>query len=476
MSANPEQRVGGAGVEHVVGRPDGRSVDGGDRSDSVVRLPEDGRDESLFSLGFTWAGVLLAPGTVITGMIAAGGSKGPGFVYGFLGLAIGTILGTLAVAALSTWGPPTGLAQMAMGRLAFGAANVVPQAFLISSLVAYVALNDVFGVNALANALGVPFALALSVVVTIEVLVVLFGITLMQRFGRVISLVMLVVIVGLIIGASGVSAAPAPAGLDGFPVGPFLLAVALGFSGSISWTVQASDLSRTLPVATRRHHVLWTVLTSMTLPLLLLGGIGAWVSTNAAIDNPMGRIESLLGGGFPAVVALVVMGVSLAVANAFNDFSAGLSLVQMGVRLPRPVASLMITTSGLTLAIVAHNTPVGQLTSDIALFAGYYTAPWFGVVLVELLARRGQPRPWQILGRSPRRAVTAFVLGFLVLLPFSETPAGNYLAESTVVFEWIGWAARNLLDGGDLGYPVGVVAGAAIYAWLRRRDEVDAAA
>jgi len=136
----------------------------------------------------------------------------------------------------------------------------------------------------------------------------------------------------------------------------------------------------------------------------------------------------------------------------------------------------MITTSGLTLAIVAHNTPVGQLTSDIALFAGYYTAPWFGVVLVELLARRGQPRPWQILGRSPRRAVTAFVLGFLVLLPFSETPAGNYLAESTVVFEWIGWAARNLLDGGDLGYPVGVVAGAAIYAWLRRRDEVDAAA
>jgi len=440
-------------------------------ADDVVRLPEDERTESLLSLGFVWAGVLLAPGTVITGMVAAGGSKGPGFVVGFLGLAIGTLFGSLAVAALSTWGPPTGLAQMAMGRLAFGAANVVPQAFLIASLVAYVCLNDVFGVNALANALDVPFAAALTVVVSIEVLVVLFGITLMQRFGRVISLVMLVVIVGLVIGTLDVPAAPAPAGLTGFPLGPFLLAVALGFSGSISWTVQASDLSRTLPVATRRRSVLWTVFTSMTLPLLLLGGIGAWVSTNAAIDNPMGRIESLLGGGLPAVVALVVMGVSLAVANAFNDFSAGLSLVQMGVRVPRPVASLMVTASGLTLAIIAHNTPLGDLTSDVVLLAGYYTAPWFGVVIVEMLARRGQPRPWLVLGHSPRRAVTAFVLGFLALLPFSETPAGNYLADATVLLEWIGWVARNVLDGGDLGYPVGVVAGAAIYAWLRRRDE-----
>jgi hypothetical protein len=30
--------------------------------------------------------------------------------------------------------------------------------------------------------------------------------------------------------------------------------------------------------------------------------------------------------------------------------------------------------------------------------------------------------------------------------------------------------SRHVLDGGGLGYPVGAVAGAAIYAWLRRAD------
>lgn len=443
--------------------------------DGAARLGDDERSGSPLSLGFLWAGVLLAPGTVITGMVAAGGSAGPGFRFGFLGLAIGTVLGTLAVAALSTWGPPTGLAQMAMGRLAYGALNVVPQIFLIFSLVAYDSLNDVFGVNALTNALHVPFTVGITVVVAVEVLVVLFGVPLMRRFGAVISMVMVVVVIGLIVGASDVPASPTPAGLPGFPTGPFLLASALGFSASISWTVQACDLSRTLPAATSRRGVAWSVFVGTTLPLLILGGIGAWVSTDAALANPMGRIERLLGGGVPAGIALVMMGLSLAVANAFNDFSAGLSLLQLGVRLPRPVASLIVTASGLTLAIVARNTPVGQLTSDIVLIAGYYTAPWFGVVIVEMVRRRRQHEPWAIVGRSPRRAVAAFAVGFLVLLPFSATPVGNDLAAATPMLGWIGWVSRHLLDGGGLGYPVGALVGAACYAWWRRpeTDSVD---
>ena len=65
------------------------------------------------------------------------------------------------------------------------------------------------------------------------------------------------------------------------------------------------------------------VFIGMTVPLLVLTGIGAWVSTDAALSDPMGRISSLLGGGLPAVVALIALGTSLAVGNAFNDFSGG---------------------------------------------------------------------------------------------------------------------------------------------------------
>jgi NCS1 family nucleobase:cation symporter-1 len=436
-------------------------------SDDAIRLGEDKRDGNPRTLGAAWAGVLLAPGTIITGMVAAGGSAGPGFGVGFAGLAIGTIIGTFFVALISIWGPRTGLAQMPLGKLAFGAANVLPQVFLIFSLIAYDALNDLFGVDALADALGIEFYIALACILAIEVVVVSFGVRLMRILGLVLSSVMLIVAVWLIFAAAGTSAAPAPAGVSGFPLSQFTLAMALGLSGSISWSVQACDLSRTLPHRTSPKKVFAWVFVGMTIPLVVLGGIGAWISTDSSLSNPMGRVQELLGGGVGAAVALVALGISLATANALNDFSGGLSLVQMGVRIPRVAASLVITASGLTLAIVSRNTELGSLTQDIVLIAGYYTTPWLGVLLVEMIARRKEPKPWLIPASKPRQAASAFVLGWLLLLPFTATPIGNQIAGDVPALSWIGWFSRELFNGGGIGYLVGVIFGFAIYAALR---------
>lgn len=434
-----------------------------------IRLEESARSGSPRSLGAAWAGVLLAPGTIITGMVAAGGSAGPGFVVGFAGLALGTILGTISVAGISIWGPRTGMAQMPLGRLAFGALNVVPQIFLIASLIAYDALNDLFGVDALASSLGIPFLVALAAVVAIEVTVVVFGVRLMRVLGTVISTIMLIISIWLIFGASQVAPDPAPATESGLPVGPFLLAVGLGLSGSISWSVQACDLSRVLPVHTSPRRVFAWVLIGMTFPLLVLGGIGAWVSTDSALNDPMGRVDQLLGGGVAASIALVTLGVSLATANAFNDFSAGLSLKQMGLRLPRVVCSLFVTVSGVTLALISRNTQLGQLTSDIVLFAGYYTAPWFGVVIVELIMRWSEPRPWMVPAGRARAAVASFLISFFLLLPFTATPLGNQLAaDYPFPCAWLGWASRAFLDGGDLAYVMGAIFGALFYYLFRK--------
>ena len=433
------------------------------------RLPEEARSGSPYSLAAGWAGVMLAPGTIITGMVAAGGSAGPGFAVGFAGLALGVVIGTLCVAVISIWGPRTGMAQMPIGRLAFGALNVLPQIFLIASLIAYNALNDLFGVDALASSLGIPFLIALGAVVAIEVTVVVFGVQLMRALGLVISTVMLVVSIWLIFAIRDVPAAPAPPGQAAFPVGLFLLAVGLGLSMSISWTVQACDMSRVLPAHTSPRRVFAWVFIGMTVPLLVLGGIGAYVSDNAALNDPMARIDQLLGGGAGANIALIALGTSLATANAFNDFSAGLSLRQMGVRLPRIACSLMVTVTGLTLALISRNTQLGQLTSDIVLFAGYYTAPWFGVVIVELFLRRHEPRPWQIPASAVRPAAIAFIVGFFLLLPFTATPIGNQLAsDQPIPLGWLGWVSRDFLDGGDGAYIAGVVFGAILYAGVRR--------
>ncbi|MBM3689801.1 MAG: hypothetical protein FJW80_09145 [Actinobacteria bacterium] len=311
-----------------------------------ARLDESQRSGSPRSLAATWAGVLLAPGTIITGMVAAGGSADPGLAIGFAGLAVGTILGSLAVGSISICGPRTGMAQMPLGRLAFGALNVVPQIFLIGSLIAYNALNDLFGVDTLATRLGIPFLVALAAVVAIEVPVVIVGVRLMRVLGTVISAVMLHICIGLIIGASQVPPAPVPPGVEGFPVGPFLLAVGLGQ--------------------------------------------------------------------------------------------------------------------------ISRNTQLGLLTSDIVPFAGYYTTPGFGVAIVELLYRWKDPKPWKRPVGRWRGAAAAFLIGFILLLPFTATPLGNQIAaDYPIALGWLGWVPRPLLNGGDGAHLAGAVFGAVLYALFR---------
>lgn len=432
-------------------------------------LPPNQREGSPRSLGFAWAGVMLTPGAIITGMVAAGGASGPGFFYGFLGLAIGVLLGMAALGVISLWGPKTGLAAMPLARLAFGGAIFIPRIFLIFSLIAYNGLNDLFGVNALADSLGISFALAISCVLVIEITVVFLGLKAMRVLGLGISAVMIVISVWLIISIRDIPAAPIPEGNLGIPMAGIWLAIALGLSSSISWTVQATDLSRTLPEQTSRKPLFLWVFLGSAIPLLVLGGVGAWLSTNDAILNPMKRVESVLGGGLMSVIALVVMGAALATANGLNDFSGGLSLKQMGVRLPRPIASLIITGLGLCLAIIARNSSIGEVTQDVVLLAGYYTTPWFGIVIVELLYRRASIEFLPERANSAGPAIIAFSAGLLILLPFTATPIGNSLAAASPMLNWIGWFSRNLMGGAGAGYLVGVLAGATIYAILRRK-------
>jgi NCS1 family nucleobase:cation symporter-1 len=438
----------------------------------TAKLPEDKREGSPRSLAATWAGVMFAPGAIITGMVAAGGENGPGFAFGFLGLTIGVLLGMIGLALISLWGPPTGLAAMPLGRLAFGGAILLPRIFLIFSLIAYNGLNDLFGVDALASSLGISFFFALACVFAIEVIVVFLGIRAMRILGLGISAVMVVIVIWLIFAIRDVAPAPLPTSSGDIPVAGIWLAIALGLSSSISWTVQATDLSRTLPVATSPRKLFLWVLLGSSLPLVVLGGIGAWLSTQAAIANPMNRVEAVLGGGFPAIVALVVMGVALATANGLNDFSAGLSLRQMGVRISRPLASMIVASVGLSIAIVARNSPLGDATQDIVLLAGYYTTPWFGIVMVELLIRRRNRENYVRPVKRMWPAAWSFLVAFLALLPFTATPIGNSIAESTPLLSWIGWVSRNVLGGADAGYIVGVVAGAGFYLLLRRIEPI----
>src|ERR1700704_3809826 len=63
---------------------------------------------------------------VFTGALAI--TLGLGFWLGLLAMVVGTVLGSLVVGYLSTWGPRTGTAQLPSARMAFGGAVKLPAA------------------------------------------------------------------------------------------------------------------------------------------------------------------------------------------------------------------------------------------------------------------------------------------------------------------------------------------------------------
>src|SRR3981081_2220534 len=85
---------------------------------------------------------------------------GRGCWLGLLAMVIGTVSGVLIVAYLSTWGPRTGTGQLPISRMAFGGGVALPAALQWLGSIAWDAMAGLFGAEALAVLLGMPFWIA----------------------------------------------------------------------------------------------------------------------------------------------------------------------------------------------------------------------------------------------------------------------------------------------------------------------------
>lgn len=93
---------------------------------------------------------------VFTGTLAI--VLGLGSWLGLLAMVIGTVLGSLPVAYLSTWGPRTGTGQLPLSRIAFGDGVVLPAIVQWLSSIAWDGLVGLFGGEALAASATAPWS------------------------------------------------------------------------------------------------------------------------------------------------------------------------------------------------------------------------------------------------------------------------------------------------------------------------------
>ena len=439
-----------------------RSGDLSVETHGIAPIGEDqryGRPGRLFTV---WFAPQVTMTGVFTGTLAI--ALGLGFWLGMLAMLIGTVLGSVVVAYLSTWGPRTGSGQLPNSRMAFGNFVVLPAVLQWLSSIAWDGLVGLFGGEALAVLLDIPFWVAVLIVLGLQGVAGFFGYELIHRMQAVLTVVLFVTFVvfaaKLVAGHQIVSPASAH-GAD--LVGAFVLEVTIALSLAISWASYAADFSRYLPANSSRAKVFGYSFAGIVLAYIFVQGIGIAAAGVLSEQTAQG-VRSIMGGGLLGAAALLVIALASVGSSAMNDYSGSLALQTIGVRVRRPLSALVVTVIAFTLILWLHSGDTATRFQDVLLLIGYWIPAYAAVIIVDWVIRsRGRssinPAEEHTDRADALAALVVFVLAYGAAIPFMNTS----LIEGPVAKAW---------HGADIAYFVNFLVAALLYGGyrlLRRR-------
>ncbi len=261
----------------------------------IVPIPEDGRYGANWRNFTVWFAPNMELSGVFTGTLAA--TLGLGLASGIAAIVIGVLLGAAPVAALSLWGPKTGMAQLPLARLPFGKSISVPALVQWLSAVAWDALVGLFGGQAAQILFHVPFAVGVLVVLALEGLVGFLGYEFIHRletWGAAILTVLFVLLTYKILEHRDFPVHNSVHG--GVAVAMFFLMMTIAFSGGFSWATYAADYSRYMAKDTPRRPLFWFTFAGLAGSFLWVYTIGL-LGAKTLADQTAAGVQHLMGGG-----------------------------------------------------------------------------------------------------------------------------------------------------------------------------------
>jgi len=215
-----------------------------------------------------------------------------------------------------------------------------------------------------------------------------------------------------------------PSGPTHAAIGGFCLCVA-GFG--LGYTNIAADYSRYLPRQTKSRSVIgWTTFGGAIAPIVLVVfGLllaGSSVKLSGLIGaNPIGALTTILPVWFlvPYAVASILALISAAILEIY---SSGLSLLAVGIRLPRPITALIdgvVMIAGVTYIAFFAPSFVAPFEAFLVT-VGIPTAAWAGIFIADLLLRKKDYAEADLYDASGRygsvrwHAIALLVVGTIV--------------------------------------------------------------
>lgn len=366
----------------------------------IEAIPLDKRHGSPWQLLATWTAPNLEFATVYVGVIAVA-FFGLGFPQAMIALIIGNALGGISQGILSAWGPRDGVAQMVLGRVAFGTrGNILPAGLnTVMAGLGWFATNSVSGAFALSTLTTMPVWLALVIIVVIQVGVAIIGHNFVQLFERYATIVLgivflLAAIFALVSGHLGAGSNGGPAGF-GAGFGGFTVAAAAAFGYAAGWNPYAADYTRYLAPTTSRVKIGLAAGLGNFVSCTVLMAAGAAAATAVQFGDGNPAVPFTSGAVMPEAIrdlTLLAIFFGAISANALNIYSGAMSFLAVGIRIPltlrRAIVAGAFGVIGFVIALFASFDPKNSYENFLLVIA-YWIAPWLGVVLADRWFRRG---------------------------------------------------------------------------------------
>lgn len=440
---------------------------------SIEVVPGHERHGSPINQFTLWFGANMQITAVVDGALAV--VFGADAMWAIIGLLIGNVLGGAVMALHSAQGPHLGLPQMISSRAQFGVLGAaLPLVLVVVMYLGFAATGTVLSGQAINKILHVdakPVGIIIFGVLTF--VVAAFGYRWIHKLGRLATVLGFIGFAYLTFRVFHEHSAHTLFGSPHFDDAPFLLAIALGAGWQLTFGPYVADYSRYLPRNTTIASTFWATLGGSVIGSMwsmTLGALIASIPKSTFLDNQVGFVGDLAGGGAVAFVIYIVIVVGKLTVNTLNAYGGSMTLLTTTTAFTRNATVRPRTRIAFVFGFLACSIVVALAGSanfldnfkNFVLLLLTVFIPWSAINLVDYYLvskeRVDVPALYDETGRYGRFNVcglTTYVIGVVVQIPF--------LSQSL----YTGPIAKAI-DGADVSWIVGLVITAAVYyPWAR---------
>jgi purine-cytosine permease-like protein len=264
--------------------------------------------------------------------------------------------------------------------------------------------------------------------------------------------------------------------LAGFRAVPFLAQLFAAASYQLSWSIYVSDYSRYLPRDVGvRESFWWTYLGAFVggAWMMLVGSVAAAAAPKLDVAAAMEHAADAVVPGLGKILLFAAL-LGLITISSLNYYGASLTLLSVADTVKplectagKRITSLLVAfVASCAIAVSSSGDFVNRFQDLLAVLLYLFT-PWTAINLVDFyVVRRGHYsireifNPAGMYGRWNWRGLTAYLIGFIVMIPFFSTTL------------YTGPVARAL-GGADIAMLVGLPVAAGIYLLMCRSIDLE---